>query len=179
MAKYKMNLRTKAPKRERNKQVTEVKAVEQFKSFAYTLIGVLAFIGVMALMVFGMQKAGLFEKGYTRPTKEETTIDYEYIAIGTILNREENTYYVLFDNYESNYTNDNYINGLLSKQKNYRVYKVDMSKPENAKYLSKEENKDAKEVNDLKINGITLIKVSNGKIATYVSGIDKIEEYLK
>ena len=54
-----------------------------------------------------------------------------------------------------------------------------MSKPENAKYLSKEENKDAKEVNDLKINGITLIKVSNGKIATYVSGIDKIEEYLK
>ena len=70
MAKNKMNLRTKAPKRKRNKQVTEVKAVEQFKSFAYTLIGVLAFIGVMALMVFGMQKAGLFEKGYTRPTKE-------------------------------------------------------------------------------------------------------------
>ena len=29
------------------------------------------------------------------------TIDYEFIDIGTIFNRDEKTYYVLFDNYES------------------------------------------------------------------------------
>ena len=56
-----------------------------------------------------MEKIGLFEAGYKKPEREETTIDYEFIDIGTVFNRDENTYYVLFDNYENSISSDSYI----------------------------------------------------------------------
>ena len=58
------------------------------------------------------------------------------------------------------------------------VYKVDMSKEENSKYKSESANKNAKNVSELKINDITLIKITNGKISSYIIGRESIEEYL-
>ena len=53
-----------------------------------------------------------------------------------------------------------------------------MSKKENSKYKSDTANNKAKNVNELKINDITLIKITNGKISSYIIGRESIEEYL-
>ena len=54
-----------------------------------------------------------------------------------------------------------------------------MSLESNKQYLSEEVNDKAQNVNDLKINGTTLMKVSKGKNVKYVVGSENIEEYLK
>lgn len=179
MAKKSMNMKVKSVKRERNKKKYEITVEDGAKSFVLTFIGVLVFIAVMYLGILGMEKLGVFDAGYVAPSKGETEISHEFINIGTVFNRDVETYYVLFDNYESNYTKDTYINYLLDYESDIKVYKVDMSIDANKKYLSEEVNEKAQSVNDLKINDITLMKVSKGKNVKYVIGSENIEEYLK
>ncbi|MGM9878255.1 MAG: hypothetical protein ACI33S_06385 [Bacilli bacterium] len=179
MAKNSMKMKYKPVKRERNKKSYEKNTEQEVKSFAFTLLGVLVFMGLIYLCVLGMEKLGVFEMGYTKPEKGEVTFDYEYITMGTVLNRSEKTYYVLFDNYKNSITEDTYVNSLITKQDKYRVYKVNMNENENKKYISEDANLDIKTINDIRINDITLIKVTNGKIVDYAIGSDDIEEYLK
>lgn len=178
MAKKSMQMKYKSRKRERNKNKTEETSIDQVKSFGKTLLGVAIFLGLMYLCTIGMQKVGVFEAGYTAPTKEETKFDYENIPASTVFTRSEKTYYVLFDNYKDNYSSDSYINTLVSKSKT-RVYKVNMSLKENESIKGKEANKKATKASELSINDITLIKITNGRIADYIVGSKKIEEYLK
>ena len=96
--------------------------------------------------------------------------------IGNVFNRKEKTYYVLFDNYK-NYKTDSYINSLIDDMDEV-VYKVDMSLSENSSHISDESNKNASSSDEIKINDITLIKISNGKIVKYLTGIEEIESYL-
>ena len=177
LAKNKMKLKYKTQKRERNKKVETTKkdeALSIFKNF----FGILLFLGISYLCILGMQKVGLFEKGYTAPTAKEVTIDTDYIAIGTVFNRKDKEYMVLFDDYSTEYTSNAYINSLIEKSET-KYYKVDMGANENKKFISKEENTTPKDASDLKINGITLIKFKNGKIEKYISGSEKIAAYLK
>ena len=180
MAKKAMNMRVKSVKRERKnkKDIQKVKENE-LKSLIYTIVGVLVFLGIAYLGILGMKGLGVFDKGYTAPVNDETEISHEFISIGTVFNRDVETYYVLFDNYESSYTKDAYINYLLDYKTDIKTYKVDMSDLNNSKYASDEANASAQKVNDLKINDITLIKISKGKNVKYITGSENIEEYLK
>ena len=175
MAKNKMKLKIKPQKRVRNKSV-ELSDSDKFKSVLYTLIGVLVFIGVVYGLILLMEKGGLFEEGYTKPASEATEISSEYISIGTVFTRNMNEYYVLFDDF-SGLKSDSYVSYLASKS-NLKVYKVDMIKPENKSFSSETSNPKAKRSNELKINGITLVRVKNGKIVNYIETSSKIEEYL-
>ena len=179
MAKKGMNLKYKKQKRERNKYNPEKNNVDSAKSFIINLLSVLLFMGLMYLIVLGLQKLGLFQAGYTAPTKDATTISYEYIPASTVFNRNESSYYVIFDNYESNFSYNSYVDYLLDKKDNMRVYKVDMSVKENARFKGEIANSSAKNVNELSIDDITLIRITNGKIAMYLTGSEKIEEYLE
>ena len=178
MAKKSMQIKYKSKKRERNKNKEEETEVASIMSFGKTLLGVVIFLGLMYACSFGMQKLGVFEAGYTEPTKEETTFSYEYIPVSTVFTRSEKTYFVLFDNYKDNYSSDSYVNSLLSKSK-IRSYKVDMSLKENQVVKSEKSNNKATKSSELQINDITLIKISNGRIADYIVGSEKIEEFLK
>ena len=173
MTKNNMKLKYKAKKRERKVVVNET---DKIKSAVYTVIGVLLFFGLMYLCVLGLNKIGAFEEGYTKP-ETKTEFDYEKIMIGNVFNRSENTYYVLFDNYKD-YKVDSYINSLI-KDSDEVVYKVDMSLSENASHVSDDNNKNASSSDELKINDITLIKISNGKIVKYLVGTEEIESYLE
>lgn len=177
MAKKGMNLRYKPRKRERNKYNPSINDNNPVKSFTMTLVFVLLFLGLMGLMVFGMKKMGVFDRGYTAPEKEETKFDYVNISIGTVFTRSDKAYYVLFDDYSSNTSKDVYIETLLEDVE-IPVYKVDMSKEGNAKHKGSEPNKNASNANELSINDITLIRIVNGKIANYIVGDSAIEEYL-
>lgn len=176
MAKNSMKLKVKPMKRERNKNKVESSEQDKIKSSLFTLIGVLVFIGIVYGLVLLMEKGGLFEEGYTKPTKDAVEISSEYIFAGSTFTRDMNEYYVLFDDF-SGLKNDSYINYLLGKS-DIKVYKVDMSKPENKGYSSDSSNPKARKASDLKINDITLIRIKNGKIVNYVESSTKIEEYL-
>ena len=172
MAKNKMQLKYKRAKRERNKNKVEVTAKDQVKSFIVTLLSVLLFIGAMYLCVLGLKALGAFEKGYTRPENSGAEISYEYILIGTVFNRVENEYYVIFDDFEKDLHSN--LSALVSKKK-LSVYKVDMSKGENASYLSDTSNPNAKDVSELKINDVTVARIKNHKIVEYITGYENIE----
>ncbi len=177
MAKNKMKLKYKTQKRERNK-VQETTTKDEVLNVVKTVLGIGIFLGLAYLCVFGMTKLGLFEKGYTAPEAKEITVDPDYIAIGSVFNRKDSTYYVMFDNYSDSYVKDAYIDTLLKSKTDMKVYKVDMGQNENKKFASEEENKEAKTASELKIKGITLIRIKNGKIDKYISGSDEIEEFL-
>ena len=177
MAKKSMNLRYKPRKRQRNKYNPTLNGDEGLKSFGKTVLSVLIFLGVMALLVFGMSKMGIFDRGYTAPEKEETTFDYVNIPIGTVFNRSDKVYYVLFDDYSTNTSNNVYINSLLEDVET-PVYKVDMGSEANAKFKGETPNKKATNSNELVISDITLIRIVNGKIANYLVSKEAIEEYL-
>ena len=175
MAKKGMNLRYKSKKRERNKNKKEDE--NPVKSFVVTLSYVLVFLLGAYLIILGLQKLGLFLEGYTEPNREETVIDYEFINANTVFNRDEKEYYVLFDNYDSDYTKDAYVNDLVDALKT-RVYNVDMSKKINSIYKADKANKKASKVEELAINDTTLIKIKSGRIVDYLVGSEDIEKYL-
>ena len=177
MAKKGMNIKYKSRKRERNKYNPTLEGSEGIKSSIGVVIGVVIFLGLMFLAALGMEKLGLFEAGYS-PKETEATIDYEYIPIGTVFNRSESTYFVIFDDYSTKISFDVYIDTLVSNSKT-KVYKVDMGNKANAKYKGEKPNKKAVRATDLSINDITLIKITNGKIRDYIVGSNAIEEYLK
>ena len=133
MAKRGMNIRYKSRKRERNKYNPTMNTNESIREAGMTVLYVVLFLGLMGLAVYGMNKMGVFQRGYTAPEKEETKIDYVNIPIGTVFNRSEKEYYVLFDNYRNDVSSDSYINELLKDSK-IRVYKVDMNRADNAKF---------------------------------------------
>ena len=171
MSKNKMQLKYKSKKRERNKNKKE--ETSEIKSFLINLGAVLLFIGLIYLSVLGLKSLGLFYEGYTKPTKESTEISYEYILVGTVFDRNEKDYYVMFDDYEKNINTN--VNKLVADNSKLPVYKVDLSKKENSSVISDTFNKNAKSVDELKINDITLIRITNGKISNYVVGNDDIE----
>ena len=107
----------------------------------------------------------------------EKKFSYEKIMIGNVFNRDEKNYLVLFDNYK-NYKVNSYINNLI-KNSDETVYKVDMSLSENASHISDESNKNATSSEELRINDVTLIKISKGKIVKYLTGSEEIESYLE
>ena len=177
MAKKGMNIRYKRPKRERNKFNPTMNTNDSIRNFGLTCLYVAGFLGLFALMIFGMDKLGLFQMKYTAPEKEGTKIDYEYIPIGTVFTRAEKEYYVYFDNYRSSVTSDGYINELLKNAK-LRVYKVDMNKKENAKFAGEKPNLRATKASELSINDVTLIRITNGRLNGYITGSEEIESYL-
>ena len=176
MSKNNMGIKYKRPKRERNKTNHSMNEADGFKNFLIVLASVLVFIGIVYLGALGLEKLGVFEAGYTKPSKEATEISTEYIMIGTVFNRPEKDYIVIFDDYSKNI--NPYVNSLAENYK-LRSYKVDMSKSENSKYKSDKENTNVKKDSDLKINDVTMIRITNGKVSKYIVGADKIEEYLK
>lgn len=174
MSKNKMQIKYKEPKRKRNKNVN-VSSDNEIKKNVISAVCIVAFILLVYLGLLGLEKLGLFEKGYTKPSND-VTISETNILIGEVFNRNNDEYLVLFDKLDNN--GSSYIRSLLSSRED-KVYYVDMNDGFNKKYASDEANKDAKNASELKINDVTLIRIKNGKIDMYKTGEEEIEEYLK
>ena len=176
MAKSKMNIKYKSRKRERNKK-KEIDPKSEMKSNIITVISIGLVIAFVYVGVILLEKSGAFEAGYTKPDKV-TEISYSDILIGEVFNRNESDYLVLFDEFDSN-TYDVYVRGLAEQYESKNIYYVDMSLSPNKNYKSEEVNTNPKNVNDLKINEITLMRVLNGKVTEYITGSENIANYLK
>ncbi len=98
--------------------------------------------------------------------------------IGETFNRPDKEYLVLFDTFGDK-TNDVYVKYLTEKYTALNIYYVDMSSAPNSKYASETSNPNAKNVSELKINGITLVKIKGGRITKYITGNDPVAEFFK
>ena len=127
-----------------------------------------------------MNNLGVFDEGYTKPDRGEITISYETATVGTMFNRPEEEYYLIFDEYTENL--NQYLTSILyrysSEEDKLPIYQIDMNDGFNTKYIGEQGNPSAQKVEDVKINGITLIKISNGKNVKYIEGIENIENEL-
>ncbi len=177
MAKKSMNLKYKSPKRERKNKDEEKEKEAYIKNTIKSVCGVIIFFGCAYLIVLGMEKLGIFEACDTAPDKEYAQVSYEFISTGMVFNRPEKTYYVVFDDYTDSFVQNVYIDTLLQNPKEYRLYKVDLSKDGNGKVRSEESNPNPSDPTELKINGLTLIKITNGKVAQYLEGEEAIEGF--
>ena len=170
----------KKPIKKETKKIENNKLDGEILSFIKIALGV----GVVVLIVFGatilMNKLGVFDEGYTKPEKGEIIISYEDATVGTIFNRPDAEYYVVFDDFTEN--PNQYLTSILFRYSNEEetlpIYKVDMSNGFNTKYAGEQGNPSAQKVEDIKINGVTLIKIVNGKNVKYIEGTTNIENEL-
>lgn len=139
-------------------------------------------IGLVVIIAYGLtllaRHVGLFDIRYIKPEVSSATINYENILAGTIFSREENEYYVMIGNFESN--ESVYLGSLGQLYKNKSgdklpIYAVDLSEGLNKMIISDSSNSSAQTVSDLKINGPTLIKVSGGRNVKYIEGDENIK----
>ena len=170
----------KKPIKKETKKIENNKLDGEILSFIKIALGV----GVVVLIVFGatilMNKLGVFDEGYTKPERGEIIISYEDATVGTIFNRPDTEYYVVFDDFTEN--PNQYLTSILFRYRNEEetlpIYKVDMSNGFNTKYAGEQGNPSAQKVEDVKINGVTLIKIVNGKNVKYIEGTTNIENEL-
>lgn len=170
----------KKPIKKETKKIENNKLDGEILSFIKIALGV----GVVVLIVFGatilMNKLGVFDEGYTKPERGEIIISYEDATVGTIFNRPDTEYYVVFDDFTEN--PNQYLTSILFRYSNEEetlpIYKVDISNGFNIKYAGEQGNPSAQKVEDIKINGVTLIKIVNGKNVKYIEGTTNIENEL-
>lgn len=169
-----------------NKKAKKIKA-DSFKTeeqkeiirFIKILLIVLLFIFVVYFVT------SFFVKKDLTSTKEKTAvteISYSKMIFGTMLNRPYKEYYVLA--YSSEDNKANYYGSLGDKYSNktesLNLYYIDLADTMNKDYIAHDgkSNTDAKELADLKVGRITLIKISDGKIVKYFENITDIKNEL-
>lgn len=124
----------------------------------------------------------------TTETKETGTINYDRLAVGTLLNRPYDDYYVLvYDSKgEEATTYSTILSNYMAKkdEKGYiKIYYCDLNNSINKAYYNvnndNKSNPKAEKIEDLDFGNITLIRVKKGKITSYIEKVDKIKEELK
>lgn len=170
-----------------NKKKNEIKKVEkksnlkdklgltdELYSFIKTLIIVIISFLIVLCLTLLLNHYGVFEKGYTKPEIGETNISYDEILIGTVFNKSDSEYYVIFDDFGGK-TKDVYLESKIASYTGTTpIYKVDMFKEINKNNKSENGNPNASTSNELQINGTTLIKINNGRNVLYLEGTDNI-----
>lgn len=178
---------TKSKNPVKNNKNTVLERAEEFvdndslyKKFIVALC-VLAILGLFYLLAIHITEKN--DTSGEDPKEEETIVDdYSEILLGSSFNRSEKEYMVVYYDYgnqDIKSTLNTTILDYLSKDDNLTVYKVDMSNVFNKSYVTEEEtNKEPSSVDELKINGPTLIKFKDNKVVDYVEGLDEVKAYL-
>lgn len=164
-------------KKSNNNKTKYIEMDTEAKKIVKIVIIVFLFFGLAYGITILLSKYGVFEEGYT-PLETSVSFSDEYILIGTILNRNENEYYVAFDDFSADTKNEYFSDLIDNTSLKTKIYKVDMALSFNSKYKSKTSNPNAKTISKLAIKGETLIKVKNKKIVNYIQGISNIEKVL-
>lgn len=109
-----------------------------------------------------------------------TTIQYSKIIVGSILNRSEESYYVLVEasGDENLSTYQSSIDSYLAKDEHLKFYTVDLSDGFNEKYLADSSNLDITDINEIRFNGTVLLKIDNHQISEKITEASSIQTYL-
>lgn len=151
----------------------------EVKKVIKCVVIVLAIFALMYLLTVLVLKKSSTD--YITKEEESTTIQYSEILAGTVFNKKDNEYLVLFYDMDedTDYTYSNLVSDYEAKEEHLPIYYVDLSSALNKSVIADESNKDATSAEELKINGATLIKFTNNSISEYLEGEEAISNYLK
>lgn len=117
-------------------------------------------------------------------TKEIDYINPSMAIVGTMLNKDEEEYYVMVydasDENSSDYAR--LVTNFKAKKEYVRTYMVDLSNPLNSKYKVEENentNVISNKLNDLKFGKITVLSIKNGNIVKAYENVDAIKKVWK
>ena len=167
-------LRRKQAKREGKEIVNEDLKVEgiNFKNLFKLIIisGIIFGVFYLATALFMTEELDWFKK-----EEETTNTDTTQSVANTILAKEalsqkEDTYYVYFYDYTDEVSS---VSTSIKSIKD-KVYKVNTKDGFNSNYVSEDTNKDATNIDELKVKALTLIKVVDGTIVEYYEGKEEI-----
>lgn len=171
--------RVKTRKNEKKVEV-ESNSVGNIKTKFWAVIGIICFLLLFYLLaVYITTKNSEPTDSDTQDENVETAISYTTTIVGRSLSMKDGDYLVLFYDASDDDLSSTY-GGLVS---NYAgelsIYTVDMSSSFNKTYVTSEEsNRNPESESDFKINGPTLIRVSDHKVAEYIEGEESITSYL-
>ena len=181
MAKGKRNTKKVDSKRTMNKVEETVDVGYSFKSKIIVICCVIIFLCLFYLLAVHItNKNSTSNDSSTNNTP--TTSDYSEILFGSSFNRSESEYLVVYydkENSDLSSELNSSITGYSSKDDSLTIYTVDMSNMYNRAYITEEEtNVNPKNIDELRINGPTLIKITNGEVTSYIEGVESIKEFL-
>ena len=112
-------------------------------------------------------------------------VNYDIVTIGMLLNRPEKEYYVLIydENNEDAIIYSALINSYNNKSEHLKLYYCNLANKLNKDYYNvgndNKSNPKAATITELDLGDLTLIKVKNGKIDSYIENYDSIKNLLK
>lgn len=117
------------------------------------------------------------DKDNDTETSENNTNVANSILASNIFKQKEDVYYVYCFDYNDQDTNVSHTvsNNLLDD----KVYRVNTKDSMNSKYVGEESNKNATNLDELKVVNPTLLKIENGTITMFLSGENEIIDYYK
>lgn len=152
-----------------------------------TFVIIVVVIAILIGIIYGLTE--IFSKDKTDEDNLITTgvVNYDKVSVGTILNRPYDEYYVLV--YNSDDKDAVLYSTLLTKymqnsnSKNFiKAYFCDLTNSLNSKYYNinndGKSNPKAKSIEEFNFGDLTLIKVKDGKISSYIEDYEKIKETL-
>lgn len=180
-----VNKSNKIKKRGNNKKVTNKAAVRitsDNKEIGYVIrciiIVLVVFLLVYLLTVYITKNS---TDSVVKKTKDNTTIQYNEILVGTSFKQRDKEYLVLFYDVDKDINSTYYTlkSDYEAKDDSLPIYYVNLGSKLNSDCISAESNKNAQNASELKIKDTTLIKFTDNRISEYVEGIEDISNYLK
>lgn len=145
-------------------------------------IVVLIIISLVAVVFYFISK-NIVKNRDDNIVESNVTISYDKVNVGMIFNRPYDEYFVMV--YDSSDNDAMIYSSLISKysqkEDSLKIYYCDLSNKLNKEFVSSDgtTNSNAKSVSEFKFGQVTLIKVRNGKIVSYIENIDTIKSALK
>jgi len=114
----------------------------------------------------------------TTPTPR---INYDVTALGAMFTRPYDEYYVFI--YSSQHRRANLFQIITAtfreNEDSIKLYYADLNSPFNQSFHAEESNPNATSALDLKVGDVTLIKIRNGKVVSFIEDIDEIVKELE
>lgn len=160
--------------RRKNKEKYNDEYTENTKGTLITLGIVILVCGLFYLItvLISNSNKGLDTK---EPSKETASIQYYEILGNDTFVMSSDEYYVLF--YDFDDPSSVYYEYLFNQYggvEGQYIYKVDLGKKFNTKFISDETNSNAQKASELKVKNATLIKIKNGKNVSYIEGDSQV-----
>lgn len=130
---------------------------------------------VLAYLLFAILTGEIKLK---KDKKTEPTIQYVEILAETTFKQNNDDYFVLFYGFNDNEANLlETISEVLGNTT--KTYKVDLDKKFNTNYIANNEDidKTPKNIEELKVENPTLIRIKKGKVTEFITGVENIKNY--
>jgi len=128
-------------------------------------------VGFILFLAIGYVMAALITGEYK--LKEQPSINTSIILASATFKQTTSDYYVLY--YEFGSDDETELETLITDNSDDKFYKVNLKDKMNKDYVTIVGNKKVTSVDDLMINGTTMIHIQNGENVLYLEGLSNIK----